>query len=117
MKKIVIGLLTLVGVIGCSDFEEEPSVSYLKGTEEVSFSVEKMIYTCDNDEFFFIEKTSNNKSFIKFMYGSYSTALTKRPLSEYDLYSDGVYNISFKDSNVKVSFDDNAFLTNCTKES
>lgn len=104
----------LMSLAGCTDYQNsDDEKSFLKGSEEIAFIKSKDVYTCDNDEFFFIE--DNRTGHLNFIYDSFSTSLTKKPSKDSYLYSDGVYNISFSKNNAEVSFENEAFLSNCKK--
>lgn len=113
MKNTFLILLMLIGGLGCTEVSNT-NEAHLKGSEKVSFKVEKDIYTCSGDEFFYIER-SNKVGFINFIYGSYSTPLLQKPSTKSTLFSDGVYNLFITKNLTQVFMDNEVVLDNCKK--
>lgn len=112
IKKTILGLLLLSSLVGCSN-EKAENESYLEIKPEIASKIVKNTYTCEDDEFFFIEKTVGAR-IINFIYGSYSSALSKKTYSK-EIYSDGVYNVSFSNDEAFVKMQSEIVLENCKK--
>lgn len=114
MKKTIVTLLTFLCITGCSEVAEKNLDSaYVSGEEEVAFVKEKNVYTCENDEFFYIERQS--ASSVNFIYGNYSTPLAQRPSTKTKLFSDGVYNLFLNNDIAKVAMGNEVVLEDCKK--
>ena len=111
VKKVSIVLLSLMLITGCGKSESESNNGYLKIEEDVAFKVVKDAYTCENNEFFFVEKTMG-KRIINFIYGSYSSPLSQKPY-KIDLYSDGLYNLSFNGDGATLQMNKDDVLEDC----
>lgn len=113
MKKILISVVGMLAMSGCADFTDD-KIAYIEGNEDIDFVIEKEIYTCGEDEFFFIEK-SESKTVLNFMYGSYSMPLSQKPSLIGKIFSDGIYNISFNNDIANVVIGEELILENCKK--
>lgn len=114
MKKTMIALFGILCITGCSEMPEENTDSaYVSGSEEVAFVSEKNVYTCENNEFFYIE--NNTSSSINFIYGNYSTPLAQKPSVKEQLFSDGVYNLFLNNDIAKVVMGNEVVLDGCKK--
>lgn len=113
MKKILLCLLGIVAVTGCTEINNQ-SEAYVEGTQEVAYKLEKEVFTCKNEEFFYIEK-QQNANILNFIYGNYSTPLSQKPSTTATLFSDGVYKLLIKDNVVNVKMDGEVVLSDCVK--
>lgn len=113
MKKILLCLLGIISVTGCTDVTEQ-SEAYVEGTKEVAYKSQKEVFTCKNEEFFYIEKRKN-AGILDFIYGNYSTPLSQKPSTTSRLFSDGVYKLSIIDNVANVKMDGEIVLEDCTK--
>lgn len=113
MKKILLCLLGLVAVTGCKD-ESQESSAYLIGEEKVAYQIQKEVFTCKNEEFFYIEK-QRNSNILNFIYGNYSTPLSQKPSTTTSLFSDGMYKLTIKGDFASVKMDGETVLEDCTK--
>ena len=112
IKKIILSIIFIGALGGCT--KEEPiNESHLKSKDEFAVKIVKNTYTCEDDEFFFIEKPIGSR-IINFIYGSYSSPLSKKP-SNTELYSDGVYNLQFSENDVIVKLKSEIVLKDCKK--
>lgn len=111
MKKLIVSLLGVLCITGCSDISSD--TAYLNGKEEVAFIQHKDVYTCKNDEFFYVE--SNRQGSVNFIYGNYSTPLAQKPSVTEKFFSDGVYNLVINNGIAKVFMDNEVVLDSCTK--
>lgn len=98
---------------GCTEVSNQ-SEAYVEGTKEVAYKSEKEVFTCENEEFFYIEKRQNS-NILNFIYGNYSTPLSQKPSTTTRLFSDGVYKLSIKDNIANVRMDGEVVLEDCTK--
>lgn len=113
MKKTVIMILGFLCLTGCSDIPEKKDSAYVSESEEVAFVKEKNVYTCENEEFFYVE--SKRKGSINFIYGNYSTPLAKKPSIKNNLFSDGVYDLFINNGIAKVVMGNEVVLEECKK--
>lgn len=113
MGKILLSLIGAVILSGCTDLSNE-EVAYIEGKEDIDFVVEKEVYTCNNEEFFYVEQNSS-KNIVNFMYGNYSTALSQKPAIESKIFSDGIYKLTFKNDLVNVVIGKELILEDCKK--
>jgi len=111
-KKKMILLVAFFSLVGCTA-DKSNNEAHLKIKEDVAVKVVKNAYTCKDDEFFFIENPVGAR-IINFIYGSYSSPLSKKP-SKNELYSDGVYNISFFNNEAIVKIKSEIVLQDCKK--
>lgn len=110
--KTIFSLIIFSSLVGCTT-DESKNESYLKIEEDIAVKIEKNTYTCNDDEFFFIEKPVGAR-IINFIYGSYSSPLSKKP-SKTEFYSDGVYNVSFFNNEAIVKLRNDIVLHDCKK--
>ena len=106
-------IVSLCLLAGCT--ADNSNEGHLEIKEDIAAvqEVEKDVYACGDEEFFFIERLVG-KRFVNFIYNSYSSPLTKKPSST-ELYSDGVYNLSFLDEKATVKFNQEIVLQDCEK--
>lgn len=111
MKKILMSLLGVLCITGCSDIGSD--TAYLNSNEETAFVQHKDVYTCKNEEFFYVE--ANRRGSVNFIYGNYSTPLAQKPSVAETFFSDGVYNLVINNGIAKVFMDDEVVLDSCKK--
>ncbi len=110
LKKMLSPLLLTAALTGCSADNSE-NISHLNQNHEIAETVVKNAYSCEDEEFFYVENKIGSR-FINFIYGSYSSPLSKRPSS---IYSDGVYKVSFSQNEATVQINSEVVLSDCRK--